>query len=63
MRKEIDNVANDLSEYRQLTMGNNAIEKVPLWPKILTETEIEEMRKTEESRMQAEEEKLAAEQA
>lgn len=40
MRREIDVISNDLSEYRQLTMGSSAIEKVPLWPKIMTMEEM-----------------------
>lgn len=40
LRKEVDRLALDVTEYRQITLGPEAIKKVPLWPKVFTDAEI-----------------------
>jgi hypothetical protein len=51
----------DLSEYRTLTMGPGNIKKVALWPKVLTEDEIEVIKKKENARIEAERAKMESE--
>ena len=41
LRREVGQMSFDLAEYRTLTMGPGNIKKVSLWPKVLTEAEIE----------------------
>ncbi len=60
MRKEVTQMAYDLSEFRTLTMGPNTIKKVPLWPKTLSAEEIEAVRQREITRMEEEREKAAS---
>jgi hypothetical protein len=54
MRREVNQMAYDVSEYRQLTMGPESIKKVALWPRILTQEEIERIKKEEAERDEAE---------
>lgn len=39
MRREVDKMSSDLAEYRYLSIGPDAIKKVPLYPKSLSEAE------------------------
>ena len=40
LRKDIDKMASDVTEYRQISMGPDAIKIVPFWPKKFSEAEI-----------------------
>jgi hypothetical protein len=54
LRREVSEMSFDLAEYRTLTMGPGKIKKVALWPKVLTEAEIEVIKEKENARIEAE---------
>lgn len=62
MRREVDKMAEDLSEYRILTAssGPDALKRVALWPRLLTAEEKMRIKKEEEARLAAEAEALQA---
>lgn len=49
LRKDIDKMASDVTEYRQISMGPNAIKIVPFWPKKFSEAEIQAQKAKEEA--------------